>query len=494
MKLTLLRKGLLLVALPLCFEMSIFATLIYLQDQVEREAQRVNHNKKINDIVNLIVCDGVIISDTVQFNFSRSLDKRLQQKIVGECIADIKAKIQDLKVLGKDDPELLPRVEACETGLELALEDIKQLKAQLRTARFEDMHEIVTRAKGKIDQHLVATLRAGMFELAERTSLAIDDVPSQKIRQNIRLLLKCALGVSVLLALGVAIVFSKQLVDRLSRLSDNARRLASGTPLHAPIGGSDEVAELDKTFHSAAELIEAAKRMRQEVTAMISHDLKTPLQSVRSYLEMIERGSLGELNERGVKLLATSKNASRHMVDLIDNVLQLEKLRSGNLQLQVAPIDLLPFLDGCLDSVRLMAANKNMTMIDQYNQAGSVFVSGDEFWLKQVLVNILGNAIKYSPENTSVTVTTVKIDDKLEIRINDQGPGIPEADKKLIFERFHRVDSTASVKGTGLGLPIAKELIEMHHGSISVESESGKGSTFAVQLPLSQEPEAIKSQ
>jgi len=356
------------------------------------------------------------------------------------------------------------------------------------------MHEIVTRAKGKIDQHLVATLRAGMFELAERTSLAIDDVPSQKIRQNIRLLLKCALGVSVLLALGVAIVFSKQLVDRLSRLSDNARRLASGTPLHAPIGGSDEVAELDKTFHSAAELIEAAKRMRQEVTAMISHDLKTPLQSVRSYLEMIERGSLGELNERGVKLLATSKNASRHMVDLIDNVLQLEKLRSGNLQLQVAPIDLLPFLDGCLDSVRLMAANKNMTMIDQYNQAGSVFVSGDEFWLKQVLVNILGNAIKYSPENTSVTVTTVKIDDKLEIRINDQGPGIPEADKKLIFERFHRVDSTASVKGTGLGLPIAKELIEMHHGSISVESESGKGSTFAVQLPLSQEPEAIKSQ
>ncbi len=492
MKLTLLRKGLLLVSIPLCFEITIFAVLINLQGQVELEAQRINRNKKINDTVNLIVCDGIVLGDAVQFDSYRSLGKSLRNKVVVETVVDIKRRFQELKGLTQDDPVLLTQVEACESGMTSALQDIKSLKQQVRKAKsFDELPEIIKKTRQGLDQHLHTTLRAGLLELAEKSDLANDDIPSEKIRQKIRVLLQCALGLSALFALVAATMLSKNLVGRLSRLSDNANRLADGKPLLAPLGGTDEVAELDKNFHYAAELIEAAKRMRQEVTAMITHDLKTPLQSVRSYLEMIEHGCFSPLNEKGVKFLSTTQNATEHMVGLIDNVLQLEKLRTGNVRLQVTPIKLKPFLDKCLDSVKLMAEGKATVLVADYDQSSPEYVNGDAFWLEQVLVNVLSNAIKFAPQNSSVTVSAHGVTDKVEIRIADQGPGIPAADKKLIFERFHRVQSTASVAGTGLGLPIAKELIELHQGSIAVESEVGKGSTFVIQLPVSLNVEVV---
>ena len=135
MKLTLLRKGLLLVSIPLCFEITIFAVLINLQGQVELEAQRINRNKKINDTVNLIVCDGIVIGDAVQFDSYQSLRKNLRNKVVVETIVDIKRRFQELEGLTQDDPVLLAQVETCESGMTSALQDIKSLKQQVRNAK-----------------------------------------------------------------------------------------------------------------------------------------------------------------------------------------------------------------------------------------------------------------------------------------------------------------------------------------------------------------------
>lgn len=171
------------------------------------------------------------------------------------------------------------------------------------------------------------------MELGSSALQPSDYVVSNKIRDQIRTLLNWALVMSVLFAMIGATLYTKHIAGRLSLLSNNASRLGRGEPLLAPVAGRDEVAELDKNFHHAAKLIEEAKRMRQEVTAMVTHDLKTPLQSIRSYLEMLENGLFGELNDEGTRLLSRAEKSCLHMVTLINSVLQVEQLRAGKMQL-----------------------------------------------------------------------------------------------------------------------------------------------------------------
>jgi signal transduction histidine kinase len=484
LKLTLIHKGLLLVSIPLCFEVTIFAVLINLQDKVEQEAQRIDRNNKINDTVNVILRDGIVMSDTMRLNSFQSINSRLNKKVLTDCVIDIKSRFADLKQLANDDPIVISQVEGCERRLDLVIQDIKELKHKIRNADFSELNQIISHSKNHLEHDLYMVITGGFFELAEKSYRPADDVPSQQLREQIKILLKCALCLSALFALFGTVVFSKHLVGRLSRLSDNANRLASGKKLLSPVGGSDEVAELDRNFHYAADLIEAAKRMREEVTAMISHDLKTPLQAIRSYLEMLEHGVLGEINEQGNKLLSVAHASAEHMFGLIDNVLQLEKLRTGNVKLQTTSVRVIPLINRCMETVGVLAKENGSALLIKYDPSKDFQVDAEEFWLEQVFVNVLSNAIKFSPPDSEVTVNIQRSNKNVEVRIADHGPGIPETDKKLIFERFHRVQSTASVAGTGLGLPIAKELIELHHGSITVESEVGKGSTFAICLPL----------
>jgi signal transduction histidine kinase len=147
-------------------------------------------------------------------------------------------------------------------------------------------------------------------------------------------------------------------------------------------------------------------------------------------------------------------------------------------------VEIGPILQKSLDSVNVYSEAKNIALHVDLTE-DYCDVSGDEFWLQEIFVNILSNAIKYSPENSKVSITTRTINERIvEVEVADEGPGIPEEEKKLIFERFHRMAKTESISGTGLGLPIAKELIEMHKGSIRVESDGKHGSAFIISLPL----------
>ncbi len=461
----------------------MFAILINLQDQVEEEAQRINRHKRFNDDGNRIIRDGISIGLAVD---EYSLYTCLSSGRLDGLIADMRRNFHDAQQLS-DSQSIIVNVQSCERDVTLIADELAAAKQSIQNGTFKPNDgNIVTK---KIYHRLMKQAsRVAWLQLGQQ-NLRTDD-PSNRLREQIQAFLKWALCLSLLFPIGAA-VYSKHLVGRLSRLSDNASSLAKGEPLLSPIGGSDEVAELDRNFHHAAELIEAAKRMRQEVTAMITHDLKTPLQSVRSFLEMVQNGFFGELNEAGTRLLSTTEKACKRMVNLIDSVLQLEKLRTHNVRLQTTAIELAPLLDKCLDSVKLLADDKNVVLVRAYNQHNTV--KGDAFWLEQVFVNILSNAIKFTRANSTVSVSTDNKNKHAEIRITDEGSGIGKDQIELIFDRFHRVQSTAGIAGTGLGLPIAKELIQLHYGSISIESELGKGSTFAIRLPLSPETDERKS-
>ncbi len=480
MRLTLLHKGLLLVSIPLCFEITIFGVLINLQNQAELEAQRVNRNKQINDSVNRILRNTIYLGKVQTLYSVRGFNAIA----FNENLEDINRNFQDLDNLTRYDPDLNKHVQKCKLAMDRARGDLDFIKHAIRTADSDDLPDLIKDSRKKLDSDLQEVINAGFLSLADKTQAGTDDAKSHRLREKIRLLLKYALGLSVLMGIFGATMFSKHLVSRLQRLSNNAARLAKGQALTPLEGGTDEVAELDRSFHYAADLISQATRMRQEVTAMITHDLKTPLQSIRSFFEMLHHGMLGELNEQGVSLLALSEKESIRMVGLIDSVLQLERIRSGAVSLKLKPVDIAELLDKSADAVQVLADEKSIQVKREYEQVRGASIEVDRFWLEQVLVNILSNAIKFSPLNSAVIVAVKESTTHLVIRISDKGPGIPKEELKLVFERFHRVASTSgNIAGSGLGLTISKELVELHHGSIDIESEVGVGSTFNIRLP-----------
>jgi PAS domain S-box-containing protein len=231
----------------------------------------------------------------------------------------------------------------------------------------------------------------------------------------------------------------------------------------------------------------AIEKMRQEFMAMVSHDLRSPLTSVQTFLDLLEAGICGELNEKGkLKLRSANRNIER-LVDLIRDLLDLERFKSGILIVNAVRVPISRIIERSIDTVRLQAEKLNIRI---ETDVADIHVLADEDRMVQAVVNLLSNSIKFSSSNTAIAVKLKADIDWAEVQIHDQGRGISAEDQARIFERFQQVkDVDADLNmGTGLGLPICKAIIEQHGGSIGVRSEKGKGSCFWFRLPTFIEP------
>jgi signal transduction histidine kinase len=439
----------------------------------------MTRNKKINDAVNGIIHNVFSLAASGR---RRSLS-HLSGIFLTSHLAQVNSQLLQLKELAKDDPELMQSVKVCEVGIVKAQQDIVDARSALEKAESADKAvEIFKTYRRLIDDDLQQSVQAGLIDLAERLEKGTGDERGRMLREQIRTLLKVALGVSILFAILAGYLYSRNFAVRLARLQENSMRLAKAEELLPQVDGTDEIAELDKGIHHAGVLIAEAIQMRQEVTSMITHDLKTPLQSIGFFLQMLDQGMFGEVNEKGRNLLSLTDQESKRMLQLIESILQLEKLRSGAADLQSDIIDIATTLDRSVNAIEFLAISKEIEIQRQYGPAN---IRGDAFWLEQVFVNILSNAVKYSPKNSIVRVATKTTGGRLEVTIADNGQGISEQDQKRIFQKFHRIASTShAASGTGLGLTIAKELIELQSGTIEVESKPGQGSIFTISLPI----------
>lgn len=588
-----------MVSIPLLFEVTLIGMMLDLQNKVELESQKIARSKKISDTVNAIIRDMVVIGGNIRAFYIR----RGKTSLVASKLAEIRDYFDDLDGLTSDRPDLHKVVLASRAGLIDCDRDLRSFRAQYRTVDTAEKLSIVLQAiRRRLDTDLELVMSAGFLELAQQSYLDSQIDSTLKYREQIRILLMVALGVSGLLALSGALVFSKRMAGRLSIVETNAKRLANRQPLLQVMEGADEIAELDQTFHLAANLIDAAMRkekaildnakdiicslddkmmivsvnaacdatlglspadligksfisllkpeeqaevtdylktlkeqqaskplnitipnthdaierimsmsasyasveetfycvlhdvtankevelIRQEVTAMISHDLKAPLQSIKNYLRMLHAGRLGELNEEGTKLLQLTETESERMARLINSVLDLEKVRSGTAELNMTQMSVYELLSECCQSVKLLAGEKSISLEIVASERTKVY--GDRHWLNEIFVNLLGNAIEYSPSGTTVRASGAQVDGFIEMRVSDQGPGIPEEERTLIFERFRRLSN--SVGGTGLGLTICKVLVNLHKGYIRAEGNEPNGTSFVVGIPAAQ-PEPI---
>jgi PAS domain S-box-containing protein len=225
------------------------------------------------------------------------------------------------------------------------------------------------------------------------------------------------------------------------------------------------------------------EQLKQEFISMVSHELRSPLNSVLGFLEMLPEGIYGELNSTGQEKVNVAERNVNRLIRLINDLLEIDRTEAGRPSMEIEDISIKPLIDRSVDAVKALADKENIT-IQVSDSDATVTADGDR--IVQVIVNLLSNAIKYSPAGGKIEVLTVMQEDWLEVRVKDEGRGIPEKYKALIFEKFQQVNSSdwRQKGGTGLGLAISKAIVDQLNGSIGVESEEGKGSTFWFRLPI----------
>jgi len=215
----------------------------------------------------------------------------------------------------------------------------------------------------------------------------------------------------------------------------------------------------------------------------MSHELRTPLNAIIGFSEVLQERLFGELNEKQAEYTDDILTSGRHLLSLINEILDLSKVEAGRMELELASFDLPLAIDNARTFVRERATNHEITL-DVKVDNGIGDIVGDERKIKQVLLNLLSNAVKFTPEGGRITINARPISGAVEISVTDTGIGIAEQDQPKVFEEFRQVgNDNAKIEGTGLGLTLAKKFVELHGGKIWVESELGKGSTFVFTLP-----------
>jgi signal transduction histidine kinase len=231
--------------------------------------------------------------------------------------------------------------------------------------------------------------------------------------------------------------------------------------------------------------LEAANRHKSEFLAHMSHELRTPLNSIIGFSEVLRDRMFGEVNEKQADYLKDIHESGRHLLSLINDILDLSKIEAGRMDLELASFHLPSAISNAVTLVRERAQRHGVALGVEVDPRLGEF-RADERKLKQILLNLLSNAIKFTPEGGRVDVSAKLDTDKVEIAVRDTGAGISPRDQASLFEAFRQVgnDAARKAEGTGLGLALSKRFVELHGGSIRVESAPGNGSVFSFTLPV----------
>ena len=289
-------------------------------------------------------------------------------------------------------------------------------------------------------------------------------------------MLPFVMGVCVILfilCIGLSGYFTQSLVQPIETMAEKLSEPGISVPYA-------ELAPFITKIRQQHEDILSSAKMRQEFTANVSHELKTPLTAISGYAELIEHGMADR--EMAVRFSGEIRKSAERLLNLINDIIQLSKLDGEHLILEYTEFDLYDLAEECIDMLMLNAQKQNVTM----ELCGtSSMIRADRQLVEELVYNLCDNAIRYNQQDGMVTVTVKHREADTLLSVKDTGIGIPKEHQERIFERFYRVDKgrSRSVGGTGLGLAIVKHIVSQHNAMISLESTEGKGTEICVKFP-----------
>jgi PAS domain S-box-containing protein len=593
MTLSLSRKALMLVSIPLAFEVVFVASLATLLHQVDYERAREAHAREVamhfNNMLRILLDRG----SSLVFSYLAKSEVFHKRFLEGQKQTD--AEEAELFDLVKNDAYEQQAAAKLMKLNKVVRDNLSKAAYSMRAGDLQEAKEQWTKVQRAMEE-----LRANYDEVVKRH----DEIQKERkraqfqYRRELELVLYAGVAFNILLAVCLAVYFNRGTSQRLQVLIDNTKRLGSGQILMPKLEGDDEIAYLDKTFRemseslakamqkeravveNAAEMIctinsqnrittvnpacesilgrkpreilgtnitdlvfsedrqqtmqELAKvasdrskmvletrllkndtttadvsfsaqwsesdksiicvvhditlrksidRLKQDFVAMVSHDLRTPLTSIQIVLDLLQAEAYGPLSKGGHERLAEAEGNIDRLIALVNELLTLDKMESGMLELVEADVRVDEILKSAVEMVAGVAEKSEIKLAVQPHSDDTLHADGER--ITQVLSNLLSNAVKFSPKGETVTIFINKIPRFIEFAIVDQGRGVPINLHEAIFQRFKQVERADERKkgGTGLGLAICKAIVERHGGTIGVESEPGKGSKFWFLLP-----------
>ncbi len=482
---------LLLVLTPLIVELGFIFWLYSAFTDMERKAQQAEDARQVATHMNNFIRGGLAIAGKNRFAAANGELLSSDAEIIQEC----RKELRYISAYADKNPEEKKLLNHITVTIEDGIKKGEMIRQCIRAQELE--------TAAKLRKELVPLLNDTLqdLEMFRKEATRLEEYAPHIVRQRqhlIKLALTIGVSLNIVMALVMALLANKSLVQRLRVLSDNARALQSNQPLKPSPGGKDEIAQLDSTFREMAATIAAAReyeklenerlqtiiserqeldRMKQQFVAVVSHELRTPLTNMGLFLDNVSKGLYGKLDESGTEVLGGVQQGVGRLIKLTTDLLDVERLEAGAFQLDIKPVPVDRCVQDAVNAVAGQAKAKGVTVEVSVNEC---IVNADRERLVQVLVNLLSNAIKFSPSNSTVSVRTTPSDAMLRVEIRDDGPGVPEALQERIFDRFQQVniDDSKKLGGAGLGLAICKSIVEQHGGKIGVDSTPGAGATF----------------
>lgn len=298
-------------------------------------------------------------------------------------------------------------------------------------------------------------------------------------------------GMSVVLGFGLLVAFflSRRLTRPISHLTEGAKAIGEGhLETQIPVESADELGFLAQEFNLMAARLRELDQLKDDFISSVSHELRSPLSAISGYVELLQSKSLtGMSDEKIKKALGIMQESTVRLSHFINDILDLAKIKSGHVDLDPKPISLLETAEEVIGLMQPLLEKKEILWaIDIPGNIFKVLADGEK--IRQVLINLVSNALKFTPSRGKIRIMARNQTDSILVSVQDTGVGVPEESRETIFERFRQAPRVKGAfttqKGTGLGLAIAKGIIEAHGGRVWVESEVGKGSTFHFTLPV----------
>lgn len=593
-RLTLAKKLIAILILTLSLQLLLLGLLNYFRQEYEQETKRMFTAQRINIVLNAIESE---LSEMDAVMTMRTFTPRFISNLNLTAVARWRRYFEALEAGVKGNAKDEQAVAKSHQASKDTFAALSSLQTHSATLEIEKNREYWLARLATISEGI---LSPEIRDINHRAKDIVANSPrvQDKIRAKEKSILLSGVILNIGLSLAFGILFVKEISGRLNTLADNARRLATGQPLHDALQGADEINALDGVFREMAEALgesarkeraivenardvicsidedgkfiacnaasfavlgieskdilgvryvslidkddvhrllatvealmkggesqpfevrmvkangesidtlwtaywssfdkslfcvihddserKQAERMKQEVVAMITHDLRTPVATLRNVLEMLQADMFGKLDERGKNMLRVADTSTAQMLSLINDLLDIEKIKAGMLELSLSDVELDALLEATCNALKPAAEERRIKLAVKSEH---LVVMGDDERLVRVITNLVANALKFSTDGTVISVFADRLEGFAKISVKDQGRGIPKDLLPTIFDRFTQVKaSDARLKGgSGLGLSICKALVELHGGQIAAESVENEGSTFSFTVPL----------